>query len=440
MQINQTCCGSLAEGRWRYSIMLKKILKNQKVIAWALYDWANSAFATTVMAGFFPIFFKSYWGNNLSASDSTFYLGLGNSGASLAILLLAPLIGALADRCLLRKHLLFLFAFSGCIMTALLYVIGASEWLLAILCYSIAVFAFMAANVFYDALLVSVAKEEERELVSSLGYALGYLGGGILFALNVAMTLQPALFGIADASSAVRLSFLSVAIWWLLFSLPLLRALRETQRLPINTLSVKRAFTRFRCTITRIRRHRLLVLFLFAYWFYIDGLDTIVRMAVDYGMSLGLSQSSLITALIITQFVGFPATLIIGRWVATSRVIVGLYFGIAAYLIMVMFAYFMDSEWEFYVLAIGVGLVQGSVQALSRAYYASLVPEKQVAGYFGFYNMMGKSAVILGPLLIGAVVILTDSHRLAMLSVSILFVIGLILLRRVDSLSKLSVD
>jgi len=417
--------------------MLKKIIKNQQVMAWALYDWANSAFATTVMAGFFPIFFKKYWGANLSAADSTFYLGLGNSTASVLILLLAPILGAIADRCLIRKRLLLIFAVLGCVMTALLYVVAQGAWAAALTLYTVAIFGFMAANVFYDALLVTVCQPQQREMVSSLGYALGYLGGGLLFTINVLMTLQPAWFGIADASEAVKLSFLSVAIWWLVFTIPLLRALHESQRLALNRVSLMRSLSRFRISIIRIFRHRVLALFLLAYWFYIDGLDTIVRMAVDYGMALGLSQSSLITALIITQFVGFPATLVIGRLVASTRIINGLYFGIAAYLVMVVLAFFMDSEWEFYLLAIGVGLVQGSVQALSRAYYAGLVPPKQVAGYFGFYNMMGKSAVILGPLLIGAVVLLTNSHRWGILSVSLLFIIGLWLLRRVDALSKL---
>jgi len=417
--------------------MLKKIIKNQQVMAWALYDWANSAFATTVMAGFFPIFFKKFWASNLSAGDSTFYLGLGNSSASVLILLLAPIIGAIGDRCLIRKRLLVLFAILGSVMTALLYVVPQGAWQAALTLYTVAIFGFMAANVFYDALLVSVCDAEQRELVSSLGYALGYLGGGLLFTINVLMTLQPAWFGIADAGEAVKLSFLSVAIWWLFFTLPLMRALRERQRLAVNKMSIVRALSRFRVNVVRILNHRVLALFLLAYWFYIDGLDTIIRMAVDYGMALGMSQSSLITALIITQFVGFPATLIIGRLVASTKIINGLYFGIAAYIVMVVFSFFMNSTWEFYLLAVGIGLVQGSVQALSRAYYAGLVPEKQVAAYFGFYNMMGKSAVILGPLLIGGVVLISDSHRWGMLSVSLLFIIGLWLLRRVDALSKL---
>ena len=417
--------------------MIKKLLKNQQIMAWALYDWANSAFATTVMAGFFPIFFKQYWAGQLSASDSTFYLGLGNSTASVLILLMAPIIGAIADRCLLRKRMLMLFALLGSAMTALLYTVPYAHWGVAITLYTVAIFGFMAANVFYDALIVSVCAEQERELVSSLGYALGYLGGGLLFTINVAMTLKPAWFGIADASQAVKLSFLTVSIWWLVFSIPLFRALKERQRLSVNSVSLSRAVKRVRVSVTRILRHRVLALFLLAYWFYIDGLDTIVRMAVDYGMSLGMSQSTLITALIITQFVGFPATLVIGHFAASARLIRGLYFGIAAYLLMVVFAFFMDSEWEFYLLAVGIGLVQGSVQALSRAYYARLLPAKQAAGYFGFYNMMGKSAVILGPLIIGAVVLASDSHRFGMLSVSILFIIGLLLLRRVEALSKL---
>lgn len=415
------------------SALMSNTNKNHKVIAWALYDWANSAFATTVMAGFFPIFFKKYWGNQLSASDSTFYLGLGNSSASVLILLLAPLLGAIADRCLLRKHAVLLFAVLGSAMTAALYWVGESEWQAAIFLYTVAIFGFMAANVFYDALIVTVSDENNREWVSSLGYALGYLGGGLLFTVNVLMFLSPQWFGIVSGAQAIKLSFVTVAVWWMLFSIPFLRWVRETGAArPVTGLVLRRSLLRVLISVRAILRHRRLALFLLAYWFYIDGLDTIVRMAVDYGMALGMGQTALITALIITQFVGFPATLIMGRISSAHRVIYGLYLGITAYLVMVLFAFFMDQTWEFYMLAVGIGLFQGSVQALSRAYYAALVPEKQVAAYFGFYNMMGKSAVILGPLLIGAVVLASDSHRLGMLSVSLLFITGLLLLRRVE--------
>lgn len=413
---------------------MKRYKLNQRTWAWALYDWANSAFATTVMAGFFPIFYKQYWAGALESTQSTFYLGLGNSVASTLILLCAPILGALADRLQRKKTLLILFACVGISMTAGLFLVEQGHWFVAIGIYCVAVFGFMGANMFYDAMIVAVSDENNRDLVSAVGYAVGYLGGGILFSINVAMTLAPAWFGIADAGTAVRLSFLSVAVWWTVFSVPLLLLVNETRtaRVPTWPVALRESAAAVLVTVKEIIAHRVVALFLLAYWFYIDGLDTIVHMAVDYGVALGIGQNDLIVALIITQFVGFPATLLFGHIAQKYTAIGGLYIGISAYLVFIVWAFFMSEPWEFYCLAGGIGLVQGSVQALSRSYYVGLIPTQKAASYFGFYNMVGKSAVILGPLMIGVVGLLTGSHRWGILSVSLLFIVGGILLWRVN--------
>lgn len=418
---------------------------NKTIIAWALYDWANSAFATTVMAGFFPIFFKQYWSAGVASTESTFHLGVGNAAASLMIVLVAPLLGAIADRGGLRRRFLLLFAATGMVATAALYGVEQGEWLAAAVLFVTATIGFMGANVFYDALLVSVASETEWDFVSALGYALGYLGGGLLFGMNVAMTLSPESFGLASASEAVRLSFVSVAIWWALFSVPLILWVKETPAThSLNGWAVVRAgYHQLVETFRHLRQLRVVVLFLVAYWLYIDGVDTIVRMAVDYGLSIGLQQEDLITALLITQFVGLPAT--IGFGFLAQHLCVkgsgsdgegakrGILLALAVYVLATAGAFFMDSSAEFYGLAVTIGLVQGGVQALSRSYYARLIPAEKSAEFFGFYNMLGKFAAVLGPLMIGVVSLASGSHRWGMLSIVVLFLLGAWLLVKVDA-------
>jgi len=414
--------------------MATNSLSDKKTVAaWALYDWANSAFSTTIMAGFFPIFYKQYWAADLDASTSTFQLGVSNALASLVIVLSAPILGAIADQGGCRKAMLALFVVLGVTASAGLYWIGYGDWAAAAMLYCAATVGFMGANVFYDALLISVSSSRNRDLVSSLGYALGYLGGGLLFSVNVAMTLSPASFGLLDATEAVKYSFLSVALWWALFSLPLFRYVPEgtVTRKSSLVVVVRAGLTQFMDTFRKIRLIRNVVIFLMAYWLYIDGVDTIVRMAVDYGLSIGLQQNDLILALLITQFVGFPAAIgfgYIGQYLGTKT---GIYIGIVVYFFVILWAYFIDATWEFYVLAATIGLVQGGVQSLSRSFYADIIPRQQAAEFFGFYNMMGKSAALIGPLMVGGVVYMTNDHRLGILSILLLFVSGGYLLTKV---------
>jgi len=403
---------------------------NRQVFSWALYDWANSAFATAVLAGFFPLFFKEFWSSDLTATESTFQLGLANSLASTIIVILAPVLGAIADVGGVRKRLLLLFALLGICMTAGLYFVAQGQAWLALGLFTLASIGFSGSIVFYDSLIVSVTEEQHYDVVSAYGYALGYLGGGLLFATTVAMTLWPELFGLANATVAVQVSFLCVSVWWLVFTVPLLMFVPEQRQSGrLNTFTViKGGFQQLFASFQKVRRLRYVFLFLLAYWLYIDGVDTIVRMAVDYGMALGFSASDLITALLITQFIGFPSAIafgFVGKRIGAKTAIlicIGIYFAVTVW------AYRMDSIKEFYVLAIVIGLVQGGVQALSRSLYARLIPPDKSAEFFGFYNMLGKFAAILGPLMVGVVGMLTDSSRLAILSISILFVAGGVLL------------
>jgi UMF1 family MFS transporter len=407
--------------------------------AWALYDCGNSAFTTTVMAGFFPLFFKQYWSAGADVTDSTWHLGLANSLASVVVALLAPLLGSLADVGRSKKRWLAGFAALGCCATFALCFAGKGAWQAAAACYAIATVGFAARLVFYDALLVSVADDANSDRVSSLGYALGYLGGGVLFAINVAMTLKPKLFGLADAAAGVRVSFITVALWWALFTLPLLRHVHERSfeaPEPARARAqITEAVARLRQTFRRVRAMREVWRFLLAYWLYIDAVDTIIRMAVDYGLSLGLPSQSLIIALLITQFVGFPAAIVFAKLAARVGTKTSILLGIAVYLAVTVFGYFMQTASEFYVLAAVIGLVQGGVQALSRSFFSRLIPEAEAGEFFGFYNMLGKFAAVIGPALMGLVALVTHSARLSILSVSVLFLAGGLLLLRVRETS-----
>ncbi len=378
---------------------------------WALYDWANSAFATTIMAGFFPIFFKHYWNSGVDANISTARLGFGNAVASLLVALMAPLIGAIADYNDSRKRFLLFFAYLGAMSTACLFFIPSGEWLLAVIMYVVAVIGFSGANIFYDSLLPFVAPKDKRDYVSGLGYALGYLGGGLLFLLNVLMVTKPSWFALKSETLAVRYSFLSVAIWWGVFSIfPAIwvpeptttgRRLNPSNRFHGIFSGVSEVIT----TVKKIAKSRNILLFLTAYWLYIEGVDTIVRMAVDYGMSIGFDSKILISALLITQFVGFPATIGftgLSRYLGTKN---SIFAAIAIYVLITLWGIFMRKSFEFYILAILIGLVQGGIQALSRSYYSRLIPEEKSGEYFGFYNMLGKFAAIVGPALVAVSVL-----------------------------------
>jgi UMF1 family MFS transporter len=413
--------------------MNPQTMNKKEVWSWALYDWANSAFATTVMAGFFPLFFKEYWSAGLEVTRSTFALGAANSIPSLVIVLLAPLLGAIADRSGRRKRFLAVFALMGIGLTAALFLVDKGHWQLAALLYALATIGFAGSLIFYDALLVSVARPERYDAVSAFGFAMGYVGGGVLFAVNVAMVLSPGWFGLSDEAEAVRWSFVTVSLWWLLFSTPLMLWVREPAAAGEPAADTIRAgFRQLRATFREVRRLRVVFYFLLAYWFYIDAVDTIVRMAVDYGLSIGLESNSLITALLLTQFVGFPAALLFGHFGARFGAKRGIYVGLAVYVGVVLWASQMETEAEFYALAVVIGLVQGGVQALSRSLYARLIPPEKCAEFFGFFNMLGKFAAVIGPVLVGWTSAMTGEPRLSLLVLLILFALGAFFLGRVN--------
>lgn len=378
------------------------------------------------MAGFFPTFFKLYWSAGTDVTVSTFRLGLANGAMSFVIALLAPLIGAIADKGGVRVRLLVLFTVLGSAMTCALAFIDRGGWIMAVAVYAAASIGFWGGNQFYDSLIVDVSKDEEFDVVSSYGYALGYLGGGLLFIVNLLMYKFPASFGLADGAAAVRVSFLTVGAWWLVFTIPALLFVKETK--PAHPVHGWRAalsgWRELLATFAAVRKYRDLAAFLFAYWFYIDGVNTVIKMAVDYGLSLGLQAASLLLALLVTQFVAFPAALVFG-WIGNKfGPRTGILIAIGVYFVVTLGAYYVDTEREFLILAIVIGLVQGGIQSLSRSLFGRLVPAGKAGEFFGFYNMMGKFAAVLGPVLTGVVAYFSHDSRLAIMSIAVLFVIG----------------
>ena len=404
------------------------------VWSWAFYDWANSAYSTTVMAGFFPLFFKEYWADPHNPSQSTFYLGMANSIASMVVAALAPFLGSVADQGSTKKKFLIFFAFLGVIMTGGLWMVAQGNWQMAVLFYVIATIGFASGNVFYDSLLPGLVSEERVDSVSSLGYGLGYLGGGLLFLVNVIMYLKPEIFGIPDGATAIKLSFLSVAVWWAVFTIPLFLFVPEPKNhetINFNN-AIRMGWVQLVQTFKEIRNMKVVGTFLLAYWFYIDGVDTIIKMAVDYGMSLNFPGESLIIALLIVQFVAFPSALIYGWLASKIGAKTGIMVGIIAYSFITILGYFMTEAWHFYVLAILIGLFMGGIQALSRSLYTRIIPPDKSAEFFGFYNMLGKFAAIIGPALMGTIALVTGSARLSILSILLLFIFGAFFLNKVD--------
>ncbi|MBA3017680.1 MAG: MFS transporter [Desulfobacteraceae bacterium] len=404
------------------------------IFAWSMYDWANSAFATTIMAGFFPIFFKQFWSTGVDATVSTARLGMANSIAGIFVALFAPILGAIADRGTSKKKFLMFFAYMGVVMTLSLHMVSRGNWPIAVILYIFATIGFSGGNIFYDSLITSVASKKKMDFVSALGFSLGYLGGGLLFALNVWMTLRPETFGFADAGEAVRFSFLSVGAWWAVFSIPLFVFVKEpvSKDAVYGVNMVKAGFAQIKETFHQVRHLKPIFMFLMAYWLYMDGVDTIVRMAVDYGISIGFESNDLIVALLITQFVGFPSAIgfgYLGGKIGAKR---SIFIAIAVYLFVSIWAAFMRDKIEFYILAIIIGMVQGGIQALSRSYYAKIIPVDKSAEYFGFYNMLGKFAAVIGPVFMGLIGLMVRhmgyssdiSSRVSIMSISLFFIAG----------------
>ncbi len=403
--------------------------------AWCLYDWANSAFATSVVSAVLPVYFAKVATHAMPAHQATATWGYASAAALAVTAVLSPIVGALADQTRRRKPWLLACVLVGVAGTLALALTPAWAWWSLLLAFGAAFIAFATGNVIYDSLLPALAESHELHAVSARGFAWGYIGGGVLLAVHLALLTMPTRFGLADAAAATRVVLASVAAWWLAFSLPLFRAVPEPEAerhgVPAREL-FGATFRQLGRTLAHIRERRDLLWFLVAFWLYSDGIGTIIKMATIYGAEVGIGQKDLIGALLMVQLVAAPASIAFGRLATPLGPKRAVLLGIAGYVGISVFAYFLSSAWHFWVLAAMVALFQGGTQAISRSIFASLVPREQSSELFGFYSVSEKMAGVVGPVLFGAVTQLAHGGRLATLTLLPLFAGGAWALTRVD--------
>ncbi|HEC33764.1 MAG TPA: MFS transporter [Chloroflexi bacterium] len=407
----------------------------QIVNAWCMYDWANSAFATTIMAAVLPTFYSAVAGATLTPVQASSRWGYTNTIAMLLVAFAAPILGAMADHSGAKKRFLGGFAGLGILFTALLLLVSTGDWLLASALYILGRIGFAGANIFYDSLLPHIAYPDEIDQVSTKGYALGYLGGGLLLVVNLAWIMKPAWFGLPNAEIASRLSFLSVAIWWMVFSIPLFRWVPEPPCVHERGESanpVRAGFQRLGRTFREIRRYRELFKFLVAFWLYNDGIGTIITMAVIFGAEIGIGDTDLIGAILAVQFLGIPFSFAFGRLARRLGTKRSIMLALGVYTVIAIGGYFMQTGLHFWILALLVATVQGGSQALSRSLFGRMAPKGKTAEFFGFYDVSSKFAGIVGPALFGLVGQVTGSSRLSIVSLVLFFISGGGLLLWVD--------
>ncbi|MBH0228684.1 MFS transporter [Halobacillus yeomjeoni] len=409
-------------------------MKKKPVLSWMFYDFGNSAFATTMMAAVLPVFYYDVAAKGVKESLAISYWGYSQSIAVLIVAILAPFLGAISDFSAAKKRFLMFFAFMGMTASILMAFVGEGDYLFASVLLILGTIGFSGGNIFYDAFLPEVADEEEIDKVSAGGYAFGYIGGGVLLAINLMMIMKPEWFGLPNGLIGTKLSFVSVGVWWLIFSIPLMKNIKEEKKVNQKRDSsyMKIGFKRVSTTIKELPNFKQLLLFLFAFWLFNDGISTIIKMATIYGRDLGIGTTDLITALLITQFVGIPFAFFFGWLAGKITAKRALMLALFIYLIIVILGYFMTSALHFYILAVCVGFVQGGAQSLSRSIFGRMVPEDRHAEFFGFYGISSKFAAMFGPFVAALVVQMTGSGRYGILSLIVFFLAGMILLKFVD--------
>ncbi|MBW2305765.1 MAG: MFS transporter [Deltaproteobacteria bacterium] len=404
--------------------------------AWCMYDWANSAFATTILAALFPPFYRSLVAEaGFAENIATAYWGYTVSIALLVIALIAPILGATADYTGGKKRYVGFFAGLGILSTASFVFIGTDTWLMASVLFICGNMGFVGANIFYESLLPHIARKGDIDRISTRGYAMGYVGGGILLVINVLWVMNPGMFGMPGTAFALRASFFSVAVWWGLFSVPFFRHVPEPPVARENAPSLnplKEGFLRLAATFREVTRYKQLLIFLMAFWIYSDGIGTIIKMATAYGDEIGIKVTDMTIALIITQFVGIPCSLMFGALAKKLGAKQSILLALGVYALISIAGYFMQTATHFYILAFMVGTVQGGSQALSRSFFGAMVPKHKAAEFFGFFSTSSKFAGIAGPLLFGLVSQIAGQSRLSIVSVIVFFIAGGILLTRVN--------
>jgi UMF1 family MFS transporter len=403
--------------------------------AWAMYDWANSAFQTTIIAAVFPIYFRRVVAADLPEAEALARFGWASTIAILIVAIAAPLLGAIADQTPIKKRLLGAFAGAGITSCFAMFWITEGEWLFALTLFVIGNVGVAGSVVFYESLLPHIAGPAELDRVSTAGYAIGYLGGGTLLGFNLLMIQQPQLFGLADAGVGTRLALASVGLWWLIFSIPLFMKVPEppaTVRPDHGPASLASGARQLLETFRELRKYRQAFWFLLAFFVYNDGIQTMIKMAAIYGDTIGLDSGAMITALLLTQFIGVPAAFGFGALADRTGAKPAVYLGLGVYIFIAALGYYMTTAVHFFALAVLVGLVQGGTQALSRSLFASMIPRQKSSEFFAFFGVFERYAGVLGPAVFSTVVTISDDPRPAILAVLAFFIIGAIILTRVD--------
>ena len=410
---------------------MNKFKLNKESKAWIAYDAGNSAFATTIVAAFFPIFYKEFWSAGVDNLVAASYYSWTLTISNLALLFSAPIIGSITDLSRTTKRLFASFTLISIIFVALLFILELGAWFQALIFFGIANYCFSAGNILYDKMLVQIAPQSQLTRISSLGFAYGYLGGGFLFLINAVMTLSPESFGLSDASEAIRWSFIMVSIWWSLFLIPLLLYFKDRGNALYQESLITESTVKVFTTLKNISKHKNAFLFLLAFFLYIDGVHTVMALASTFALNLGLESSAVIVGLILVQFVAFPATLVWSRIAASrgDRFVINIC--IFVYIAIVVYSTTLSSATEFYILAAGVGSVQGGIQACSRSLFGKLVPEDKSGEFFGFFNTFGKAGAFIGPALVAIFISVFESITIALTPILLLFVLGFFIMLKV---------
>jgi MFS transporter, UMF1 family len=428
--------GPSSEKLRRTGLLDRLGLQRPELRAWAMYDWANSAFQTTVITAVFPRFFAEYAATGMSPTAATTRFAWASTVAAVIVAVLGPMLGAVADYRAAKKRLLGVSLGIGVTATALMAAITPGAWQYAAAVFIVGNIAMAASLVFYDSLLPHIAAREELDRVSTAGYAVGYVGGGTLLVINLVWILFPATFGLPNAAAAIKLSFLSVAAWWLIFSIPIFRRVPEPPAIPHagfegrNILTI--GFSLAWKTLRELRTYPNAFLMLLAFLLYNDGIQTMIKMSSIYGAEAGIDANAQIAAFILVQFVGIPFSFLFGALADRIGAKPSIFLALVVYTIVSIIGYFMSQTWHFFVLAFLVGMVQGGSQALSRSLFARMIPKEKSSEYFGFFSVFEKFGQIFGPLVFAAAVTLFGSSRTAVLSVILFFIAGALMLTRVD--------
>ena len=403
------------------------------VMSWIAYDAGNSAFATTVVAAFFPIFYLEFWASTMPKVEASIYLNWTLVICNSLILLSGPVIGAYTDINRSTKSALNMFTIVGALFVGSLFFIDVGSWLYALIFFGIANYCFCVAQIPYDKILTKITTPNNFSIISNQGYAWGYFGGGALFLLNALMSIYPSSFGLASQAEAIRVSFLMVSIWWLLFLIPLFLNFKENKTEKHSMSVFSSSFKNIFKTLKSVYQYKNAFLFLIAFFLFIDGAHTVIYLASTFALNLGLETSSIIQALILVQFVAFPATLLWGYVANKYGDKLVLYITITSYICIIIYSTTLSSALEFYLLAAWVGFVQGGIQGSSRGMFGKLIPKEKAGEFFGLYNVMGRAGAILGPLMVGTLLTLYGNVRIALLPIAVLFIIGGLLLTRVKN-------